>query len=271
MAGGRLESASIGPLGIPGDRGWALRDETAAEVRGAKKFPALVQCAARYVEEPTETRIPAAEITLPDGSTVRSDRPEAAERLTRLVGRPVSVWRRRPPEDREHYRRSLPEDPAGLEGELREMFGRTPDEPLPDLSVFPPELMEFTSPLGTYFDAFPLHLITTSWLGELRRRNPKADFDRRRFRPNLLIEPEGGEEGPIELGWAGKQLKIGSAAIRVTVPCARCVMTTLEQPGLAKDPSVLRTVVRDSNQNVGVYADVVSSGTIRVGDPVELL
>ena len=45
----------------------------------------------------------------------------------------------------DHYRRGAPGQPD-FEKELRAIFGRTPDEPLPDLSLFPPELMEFESP-----------------------------------------------------------------------------------------------------------------------------
>jgi uncharacterized protein len=271
MAGGQLESALLGGLGIPGDRGWALRDEQAREIRGAKKFPLLMRCAARYLEEPNGGAVPPAEITFPDGSTARSDRPEASARLSELLGRKVTLWPRRPADDLEHYRRRLPEDPGNLEGELREMFGRTKDEPLPDLTIFPRELMEYTSPLGTYFDAFPIHLVTTAWLGELGRRNPSASFDRRRFRPNLLIEPVGDGSGFLELDWQGKRLQIGGATLAVTVPCVRCVMTTQETGDLPKDPAVLRTIVREADQNVGIYANVAASGAIRVGDAVELL
>jgi hypothetical protein len=48
-------------------------------------------------------------------------------------------------------------------------------------------------------------------------------------------------------------------------------MTTQAQPGLPKDPSVLRTIVRDGNQNLGVYASVVSPGAVRIGDRVEIV
>ena len=79
MGGEQIPGCLLGPRGIPGDRGWAIRDESAGEIRGAKKLPQLLLCAARYVEEPTDGRIPVAEITLPDGRRVRSDRTEAAD------------------------------------------------------------------------------------------------------------------------------------------------------------------------------------------------
>ena len=89
------------------------------------------------------------------------------------------------------------------------------DEPLPDLGVFPPEILEFTSPLGTYFDAFPLHLLTTASLKELARRNPAARFDVRRFRPNILIDTGDAVNGFGEAGWSGKTLTIGDVRIKL--------------------------------------------------------
>lgn len=272
MGGERLERSSLGELGIPGDRGWALRDEEAQEIRGAKKFPALLLCSARYLKEPSNTLIPPAEIALPDGTRVPSDDPEAALLLSRLVGRRVSLWPRRPPDDLEHYRRRLPEDPAEMMRDLREMFGRLEDEPLPDLSAFPREILEFTSPLGTYFDAFPLHLLTTASLRELARLDPGAAFDRRRFRPNFLIELEPGlGTGFVEFDWCGKEVRVGNAKIWGEMPVVRCSMTMQPQDELPKDPSVLRTIVRHANQNVGVYARTLIAGEVHIGDTVELV
>jgi MOSC domain-containing protein len=267
MGGEELRSCLLAPRGIPGDRGWAVRDEAAAEIRGAKKLPKLLLCNARYAEEPSGDRIPAAEIALPDGNRVWSDGADTAARLSELLGRRVSVWPLRPADDRAHYRRGRPDDPD-MERELRSMLGLEPDEPLPDLSIFPIELFEYTSIPGTYFDALPVHFLTTATLHALGHANGSSKFDVRRFRPNFLIEAEG--HGFVENGWAGRRLRIGGATVAVAMATPRCVMTTLPQADLPKDPAVLRTIVRDAGQNVGVYANVAVSGPIAVGDRVEL-
>ena len=267
MGGESIASCDLGTLGIPGDRGWALRDEDAGEVRGAKKLPALLRCAARYRSEPTGDDVPPADIVLPDGAATATDDPDVDRKLSALVARRVTLHPRRPPENRDHYRRGLPDDPD-METELRQIFGRTPDEPLPDLSVLPPELFEFTSPPGTYFDVAPIHLLTTASLAAL---GPADRFDRRRFRPNVLVETDPATTGLVEAGWGGRTIGIGAAALRGEIPTMRCVMVTLPQPGLGKDPSVLRTIVRDAGQNLGLYAAVSTTGRIAVGDPVVLL
>jgi MOSC domain-containing protein YiiM len=38
-----------------------------------------------------------------------------------------------------------------------------------------------------------------------------------------------------------------------------------------QDASLMRTVVREANQNVGAYARVAGAGALRVGDTVEVL
>lgn len=270
MVGEALSRTPVGPLGFPGDRGWAVRDEQAGEIRGAKKLPALMRCRARFVSEPQAGDAPpAAEIILPDGTTLRADDPRAAEALSALLGRPVTLWPLQPPDRLEHYRRGTP-DTADFMGELRQIFGRLPDEPLPDLSVFPPELMEFTSPVGTHFDAAPLHLVTTATLATLGG-DAAERFDPRRFRPNVVVATPDGSRGLVENGWCGRRLAVGAAVIEISVPTPRCVMTTLETDGLPKDPSVLRTIVREGEQCLGVYATVVTPGAITVGDPVRLV
>src|SRR5580765_4497700 len=110
-------------------------------------------------------------ITLPDGVAIRSDDPEASAKISAAIGRPVTLCPRHPAADKEHYRRAAPDDPD-FEVEMRGIFGRLPDEPLPDLSNIPPEIFEFTSPPGTYFDVFPVHVLTDASLEDLRRRAP---------------------------------------------------------------------------------------------------
>ena len=289
MAGERLESCTVESLGIPGDRGWALRDETTGEITNGKRFPLLMQCAAHYRSEPTGADIPPAEITFPDGSKTATDASDINQRLTDLLGKPVTLWPRLPANDLEHYRRkskaarvfgrlakvralrsALPTLASfgNANAELRKMFSREPNEPIPDISLLPPELMEFTSPPGTYFDAFTIHLLTTSSLKIMERLNSDANWDARRFRPNFLIESE--LKGLIELEWTSQKLQIGSAVLKCQIPTARCGMTTHAQKDLPKDPSVLRTIVKDADQNLGTYATVVTAGVVKLGDSVEI-
>ncbi len=268
MEGERIERARLGENGIPGDRAWAVRDEERGGIRGAKKIPSLMGCRARYLEEPSAERVPAPELGLPDGSRLRADAPDAAERVSRAVGRKVTLWPLRPASEREHYRRGPP-DAADLESELRAVFGRTRDEPLPDLAQFPRELVEYESPPGTYFDAYPLLLLTEATLRRLRALAPDSRIDVRRFRPNLVVETP--EEGFVEAGWVGRELAIGSARLRVVNPCPRCVMITHGFGDVPRDPGLMRTVVREAGQNIGVYAIVSRPGELQRGDPVELV
>jgi uncharacterized protein YcbX len=269
MIGGEVASARLVDEGMVGDRTWATRDEERGGIRGAKKIGGLMRCAARYVDaEPLPGST--VEITLPDGSIVRTDDPAVHARLSDALGHRVSLWPLQPPTDLDHYRRGAP-DSTDMLTELRAVFGREGDEPLPDLSIFPPVIMEFESPPGTYLDAFPLLVMTTSALRSLVDALPDSAVDVRRFRPNLVVDT-GDAEGHPEFAWVGKYLHIGEVVLRVIEACPRCVMVTREvAPDLPDDRAVLRHVVRDLDQNVGVYAEVVVPGVVRAGDPVRLV
>jgi len=131
-------------------------------------------------------------------------------------------------------------------------------------------VIEFTSPPGTYFDAFPIHVLTTASLDMMARLNPTAKWEMRRFRPNFLIETRADIKGLVEAEWGGRKLHVGGVELRCEIPTVRCGMTIQAQAGLEKDPSILRTIVRDADQNLGVYASVVGAGEVRAGDLVEL-
>lgn len=268
MGGEQLPHAALGTRGIPGDRGWALRDEQAGEIRGARNFPALLLCRAQYLEEPSDGGSPPAAITMPDGTVLRSDSAEISARLSQLIGRPVTLCPLRPADDLAHYRRGRPDDPD-LFKEIRRLLGRLDNEPLPNFAKFPRELMEFVSPPGTYFDAFPLHLVTTTALAALRRLSPGSDAAVRRFRPNLLIEPDGDTADFADFDWCGGKLRVGKAEIAVHLPAFRCAMPIQPQPDLPKDPALLRAIVRHADQNLGVYASVLIPGAVAAGDTVE--
>jgi hypothetical protein len=101
--------------------------------------------------------------------------------------------------------------------------------------------------------------------------NPEANWDIRRFRPNFFVETVDGLQGLAENDWAGKTLKIGSATLEITMPTPRCGMTVRPQGELEYDKTILRTIVKDAGQNLGVGAHCLEAGEIRVGDTVEVL
>jgi uncharacterized protein YcbX len=115
-----------------------------------------------------------------------------------------------------------------------------------------------------HHDAAPLHLLTTASLRWLQQRLPASHIDRRRFRPNIVLDVDDDE--PVEDRWIGRRFAIGTATLRIVARTERCVMTTNAQEELPKDPSVLRAVTRLNDVCLGVFAAVEEPGTISVGD-----
>src|SRR5262245_66166796 len=111
LGGERIPHAEIlHTVGIPGDRGYALRDDRIGEIRGAKQIPSLLRCSARYLEEPEGEATPPVEIAFPDGSRRRSDDPDVSARLSEVAGRPLTLVARRPASDADFYARREPLD-----------------------------------------------------------------------------------------------------------------------------------------------------------------
>lgn len=265
MMGVTEDAVDLGPLGIAGDRPWATRDLVRGGIRGAKQLGSLMDFAATFPGGDA-TRPPV--ITLPGGAgTVTADAPDASERISAALGHAVRLEPLAPPTDLDHYRRG-PSDHADPMVGLREVFALDETDPLPDLSVFPPEIMEFESPPGTYHDAYPLVLMTTASLRTLAGLAPDSVIDVRRFRPSIVLDDEG--DGFVENAWVGRTARLGSATVHVHAVCPRCVMVTRAFADLPQDRSIMRTLVRENAQSLGVYATVVEPGTVRVGDALEL-
>lgn len=271
MGGESLASARLETRGIPGDRAWAVRDAELGRIRNAKKYPRLLLCTARFVREPSHFGdCPEVTITLPGGGTVSSSDPRAAEALSEVAGVPVRLEPLAPPDDLDAYR-AAPPGPDPL-AEARQILALEPDDPLPDFSYYARVPGGYTrgmaAPPGTHFDLAPVHLLTTEALAAFRERlGHEAPVDR--FRPTLLLETDTGEPFP-EFGWEGKRLRLGSAVLRLAFPTLRCAMTTHARPGLPSDPLVMRTLVRETKQNLGAYAWVETPGEFAVGDEAVL-
>ena len=266
MVGETVSSCELNDLGIVGDRIWATRDLERGGIRGAKKIGGLMQFSAERVDPALRT----VKITAPNGESFLTNEADSSEKLSSLLGHRVVLEELPDVSDVEHFRRG-PSDTDDVLAEMRAVFGRTEDEPLPDFSIFPPEVMEFESPVGTHHDCFPLMVMTTSALAAMKAAVPDSVVDVKRFRPSLVVD-SGDADGHPEFQWKNKHIAIGSAVIEILDPCPRCVMVTRAiNNDIPEDRAVLRHIVRDLNQSVGVYARVLSPGKCSVGDEVRFL
>ncbi len=266
MPGEELQAAEVTGRGILGDRCYALVDLLTGKVASAKhprKWSRLRECRATYQEPPRRDQPPPpVEITLPDGLIVGSEQQGAHQALSEALGREVLLL------------------PVGLEHASYEKYWAD-IEGMPYREVIT-EMPLVEGPGGsTFFDGAPLHLLATATLRRLQAHYPAGRFDVRRFRPNIVIELAPDAEEAIETAWIDRRLAIGADVhLFIPAPCVRCVMTTLPQDELPHDPDILRTIARHSRASlggygalpsVGVYAEVVSAGTIQRGDPVRLV
>ena len=266
MAGERRATVRIGPRGIPGDRGWAVFDEARQGISGAKRIPALRMCEARYRTEPDENAAPPpAELAWPGGAPIRSDDGVAATRLGEFVGKPVSLRVLGPPGEATAPRLTMDRETPEV---VRELNGLRPGEPMPDYGDLTPEKLRALRH-GNFFDAYPIHLLTTTTLRTLEELAPDSSWDVRRFRMNVLMEADQ-RTGYPEQEWIGRRLRVGTAVIQVAMPCPRCVMVTQAVDGVPQDHRVMRVLVRETKHNAGIYAAVIEPGEASEGDPIEL-
>ena len=274
MQGEHLEQTELSTAGIVGDRAYALVDEETGKVVSAKsvrQFPNVLSCFAEFVEAPQAGRTPPpVRISLPNGTAVTCESSDANAVLSEFFGRRVSLARSAPENFTiDQYHPDIENiDPAGhrdivTEQKLGAAF-------FTEIGVASPV------PTEAFFDLFPLSLLTTSTLARLGELRPKSQFVNRRFRMNIVVDTR--EAGFVENEWVGQGVEVGDTArLRITMPDARCVMTTLEQGDLPRDNGVLRTLALNNRLSLGgagaypcagVYAIVEAPGSIRVGDGI---
>jgi len=110
------------------------------------------------------------------------------------------------------------------------------------------------------FDVLPL-LVATDGAVEF------LGYDRRRFRPNLLI---ADVPGLAERDWEGRRLQVGEAVVEMVSLRERCIMTTFDPDTAAQDTSVLLKIHRELDGVFALDCAVVRPGRVRVGDRVQL-
>ena len=254
MVGTRVESAQLTERGIEGDRRLALRDLETGKILSAK-VPSVGR--RLLALEPSIGNAGIVSIDI-DGTVHSSADPDALDAaLSALLGRSVELTS--DTRDGDVYASEWPEiDGLALSG----------------IELDLPIAMS-TAP-GTFVDLAGLHIVADSTIAALDRSLPDTVIDTRRFRPSFTVDVDGGGDF-AENDWVDATATVGDAVIRFGAVSPRCVMTTLEQPGLPSAKEILRTLAATNRHDfqgvgdfacLGIYAEVVTPGTIDVGQQI---
>jgi uncharacterized protein len=240
LRGQSLRAMTITADGVHGDHAYALRDLKYGAILSARMLPSTLAMRAGWAVEPGPEGNGVVRIEMPDGTVVEGDSPQVAEILSQRLA-------------------------------LHVRLERTRSGPLSHTDIEAIRNGEAFLPQWKFFDEGPIHLLASGTLKHLRALEEGPDFDRRRFRPNILIDTGDDADGFIEDRWLGGILEIGDAVrIADMWPAIRCSMTTHPQEELPHDPAILRAAARYHQAYVGVFAGARVTGVIRIGDPVVL-
>ncbi len=170
MQGEPLEQVELEERGVLGDRAYALIDTETGKVVSAKSvrlFPNLLECRATFVEPPqASSEMPPVRITLPNGAAVTSGSDAVDGMLSAYFRRDVTLARAAP----EHFTidQYHPDiegaDPAGHRDAVVEQKAGS--------ALFAELGLPSPVPVGALFDAFPMSVLTTSTLDQLREAFP---------------------------------------------------------------------------------------------------
>lgn len=120
-----------------------------------------------------------------------------------------------------------------------------------------------------FADGFPFLLLTEASLSNLNQRLSEA-LPMNRFRPNIVLS---GTEPFAEDTW--KKIAINGIEFDVVKPCARCVITTVNQDSGIASAEPLKTLAsfRRSDGKVlfGQNLTHASEGKIEIGNTVDVL
>ena len=267
-----LESATIEPWGLRGDRRWMVVDQDAVAVT-AREMHRMLLVRPELVE-PFD--VPAgAGVT---GGGLRLSAPDLAGVADLFVPTPAAA-------DAGNLVQIWKSTIAAASG------GPDADAWFSDVLQQPVRLVYLDDPTRratnpdfsragdrvTFADAYPVLLASENSLNLLNdwiAEGPRPDegpLDIRRFRPNLVVR---GAEPFAEDGWT--RIRIGEATFRVVKGCDRCVLTTLDPDTGDKQMEPITTLARYRRWDGKTWfaANLVPDtpgAVLHVGDEVEVL
>ncbi len=127
--------------------------------------------------------------------------------------------------------------------------------------------------LPTETDRYAVSIVSEASVAELARQGTEGrPVDARRFR--MLIQVAGAERPHQEDEWLGREVRIGEVLVRVTKLDARCVITTQDPDTGVRDFPTLHVIrqyrgLREGRKlDFGIYAEVIESGRVVLGDAI---
>lgn len=255
MGGEQLDHLEFDADGVVGDRRFAVRDLETGLIASAKRpgrWGVLLWCRATTDADGDVS------VALPDGSTLKAGDAALDDILGDLIGRRVTL---------EHVDAVGPDTSLDFEVEYPEL------EHVRLRGRFPFPAAAFTD-ARSYVDGAAVHLITTSTMTAIASASGAVDVTAVRFRPNVVID-SGPTVGYLEDDWAGSTVRLGPEVTLCRVArTARCIMTSVEQPGVPRDNRILQAIARENRMSIetmgelpcaGLFGEVESSGTVVEG------
>lgn len=235
IGGERLDTANVTQLGVEGDRRWGVRDVATGNILTARRTPQLLMATASVVDG-----LPV--VTTADGEVMNGSLVDMSSALSDWLGQQVELVAAAD-------EGGTFENPMNVETET--------------------DWVSWTGPAHAFHDSTRTRISLVS-AATLAGRGPTGS-DVRRFRINLVLET-GGDMGGVAGGedaLVGEQVRVGeSVVLDVTKQIDRCIMVTRAQPGLAADLEVLKRVIRERDNMLGIGSLVAAGGSVSVGDRV---
>ena len=215
LKGISVETATVEPRGLRNDRRWMLIDGDGTFMT-QREFPQMATINVGVDEDLLYVSADGF------GTLELPLSPETGDR------RQLSVWGN--PCEGEAYEAVINEWFSDAVGETCELV-YMPDDARREIS----ELFNKGDEIVSFADGYPLLVIGEASLADLNTNILEAErlagrlsaFRRvpmNRFRPNIVVE---GSEPFAEDHWT--RIRVGDAVFRSTKPCARCVITTVDQ------------------------------------------
>lgn len=246
------EKSVVEDRGLQFDRRWMLVDEK-NNFLTQREFPKMAAVEVKVLKSELSFKIDGEEISIPFA-------PNTVNKAN------VKIWRSRCRAD------VYGDDVNNWFGDVLQTKCR--------LVVMPAESRRIVNPFYavnkyqdtlSFADGYPFLLIGESSFNDLNAQL-ETPLPMNRFRPNFVV---AGAEPFAEDEW--KKIRIGKTIFHVVKPCARCVMTTIDQEtGISGGKEPLKTLAefRLKRQKILFGQNLIAENTgeeIKIGDEIEIV